>query len=183
MLYRHGTTSKYGIYVNMTDVIAHRDIDDTEAMALIELLFFCYRDFVADADEVLESLGFGRAHHRVLHFVGRDPGMTVAQLLEILNITKQSLSRVLRDLVDKGYIRQDEGKEDRRQRLLYLTDQGDALWANLIAPQITRFQNANRALQPGERPKYHELLYELINPDNRESIRSWIEKVSILGAK
>src|SRR5215467_12885812 len=71
---------------------------------IIELLFFAYRDFVGDPDEVLLKLGFGRAHHRVLHFVNRNPGMKVAELLEILNITKQSLGRVLKQLVDQGYV-------------------------------------------------------------------------------
>src|SRR5262249_22242521 len=86
---------------------------------IIELLFFAYRDFVGDPDEVLLKLGFGRAHHRVLHFVNRNPGMKVADLLEILNITKQSLGRVLKQLVDQGYVVQKEGAQDRRQRLLY----------------------------------------------------------------
>ena len=76
---------------------------------IIELLFFAYRDFVGDPDEVLLKLGFGRAHHRVLHFVNRNPGMKVADLLEILNITKQSLGRVLKQLVDEGYVLQKEG--------------------------------------------------------------------------
>ncbi|HET8545523.1 MAG TPA: MarR family transcriptional regulator, partial [Pseudolabrys sp.] len=91
---------------------------------IIELLFFAYRDFVGDPDEVLLKLGFGRAHHRVLHFVNRNPGMKVADLLEILNITKQSLGRVLKQLVDQGYVLQKEGDQDRRQRLLYVTPKG-----------------------------------------------------------
>src|ERR1700739_4709541 len=94
---------------------------------LIELLFFAYRDFVGDPDEVLVKLGFGRAHHRVLHFVNRNPGMKVAELLEILNITKQSLGRVLKQLVDQGYVVQKEGAQDRRQRLLYVTPKGEQL--------------------------------------------------------
>ncbi|MGB8083134.1 MAG: helix-turn-helix domain-containing protein, partial [Pseudolabrys sp.] len=84
---------------------------------IIELLFFAYRDFVGDPDEVLLKLGFGRAHHRVLHFVNRNPSIKVADLLEILNITKQSLGRVLKQLIDQGYVSQKEGAEDRRQRL------------------------------------------------------------------
>ena len=76
---------------------------------IIELLFFAYRDFVGDADDVLAKLGFGRAHHRVLHFVNRNPGMKVADLLEVLKITKQSLGRVLKQLVDQGYVVQKEG--------------------------------------------------------------------------
>src|ERR1700732_1720124 len=89
---------------------------------IIELLFFAYRDFVGDPDEVLSKLAFGRAHHRVLHFVNRNPGMKVADLLDILNITKQSLGRVLKQLVDQGFVQQKEGAQDRRQRLLYVTD-------------------------------------------------------------
>src|SRR5215472_18470280 len=94
---------------------------------LIELFFFAYRDFVGDPDEVLERLGFGRAHHRVLHFVNRNPGIKVADLLEILNITKQSLGRVLKQLIDQGYISQKEGAEDRRQGLLFATGKGETL--------------------------------------------------------
>jgi DNA-binding MarR family transcriptional regulator len=164
----------------MADINLQRNMSDTEAMALVELLFFAYRDFVSDADGVLESLGFGRAHHRVLHFVGRDPGLTVAQLLEILKITKQSLSRVLKDLIDQGYIYQKEGTEDRRQRLLYLSPEGSSLWQKLMAPQLSRFRNACKT-SASERPHYLELLYELINPENRGEIRSWIERVSIYG--
>ena len=111
-------------------------------MALIELLFFAYRDFVSDPDTVLEQLGFGRAHHRVVHFVGRDPGMTVAQLLDILRITKQSLGRVLKELIDKGYVFQKEGETDRRQRLLYLTAAGEELRQRLMAPQMSRIRRA-----------------------------------------
>ena len=83
---------------------------------IIVLLFFAYRDFVGDPDEVLGPLDFGRAHHRVLHFVNRNPGMKVADLLDILNITKQSLGRVLKQLVDQGYVVQKEGAQDRRHR-------------------------------------------------------------------
>ena len=99
---------------------------------IIELLFFAYRDFVGDPDEVLGKLGFGRAHHRVLHFVNRNPGMKVADLLDILNITKQSLGRVLKQLVDQGYVLQKEGAQDRRQRLLYVTAKGEALALKLL---------------------------------------------------
>jgi DNA-binding MarR family transcriptional regulator len=93
---------------------------------LIELLFFAYRDFVSDPDHVLEKFGFGRAHHRVLHFVNRNPGMKVADLLDTLRITKQSLGRVLKQLVDEGYVLQKEGPDDRRHRLLYVTPKGRA---------------------------------------------------------
>jgi DNA-binding MarR family transcriptional regulator len=88
---------------------------------IIELLFFAYRDFVGDADHELEAFGFGRAHHRVLHFVYRYPGLKVADLLDVLRITKQSLGRVLKQLLDEDYIVQKAGNNDRRQRLLFAT--------------------------------------------------------------
>src|SRR5271170_6305755 len=116
---------------------------------LIELLFFAYRDFVADPDEVLVKLGFGRAHHRVLHFVNRNPGMKVAELLDILKITKQSLGRVLKQLIDEGYVVQKEGANDRRQRLLYTTPAGAALAMKLAGLQTTRIARALGELGPG----------------------------------
>jgi len=111
----------------------------------IELLFFAYRDFTAEPDAILEQFGFGRAHHRVIYFVGRDPGMTVGELLTILRITKQSLSRVLGQLVEQGFIVQKTGPRDRRQRLLYLTDKGADLERQLSAEQRARIARAYRA--------------------------------------
>src|SRR4249919_664536 len=105
---------------------------------VIELLFFAYRDFVGDPDDVLAKFGFGRAHHRVLHFVNRNPGMKVAALLDILRITKQSLGRVLKQLIDQGYVEQKEGERDRRQRLLYVTPKGAELALRLAHLQTTR---------------------------------------------
>ncbi|HEY3911624.1 MAG TPA: MarR family transcriptional regulator [Stellaceae bacterium] len=110
----------------------------------IELLFFAYRDFTAEPDAVLARYGFGRAHHRVIHFVGRHPQMTVSELLGILRITKQSLSRVLGELVEQGFIDQRPGSNDRRQRLLTLTPQGRALEREVSAPQRARVANAYR---------------------------------------
>ncbi len=159
----------------MTDVNLDHDLLEQEAVALVELLFFAYRDFVADPDHVLEGLGFGRAHHRVLHFVGRDPGMTVASLLEILQITKQSLARVLKELIDKGYVFQKEGEQDRRQRLLHLTAAGEALRQKLMAPQIARFRRATREIQGGSKLDLRSLLFHLINPENQRAAKQWIE--------
>src|SRR3974390_2085729 len=116
---------------------------------IIELLFFAYRDFVGDADHELEAFGFGRAHHRVLHFVYRYPGLRVADLLDVLKITKQSLGRVLKQLVDKGYIVQRAGSVDRRERLLYPTASGRALAKRLAAPQLVRLAEALKAAGPG----------------------------------
>ena len=109
---------------------------------LIELLFFAYRDFVSDPDHVLEKFGFGRAHHRVLHFVNRNPGMKVADLLDILRITKQSLGRVLKQLVDEGYVVQKEGPDDRRHRLLFVTPKGEQLAMKLAGLQTERITRA-----------------------------------------
>jgi DNA-binding MarR family transcriptional regulator len=108
----------------------------------IELLFFAYRDFTARADAFLAGQHFGRAHHRVIYFVGRHPGLTVSQLLEILAITKQSLSRVLSQLVREGYVLQKPGTSDRRQRLLHLTDKGRALERDLTSEQRVRIAAA-----------------------------------------
>src|SRR5437899_12817544 len=109
---------------------------------VIELLFFAYRDFIGDPDDVLAKFGFGRAHHRVLHFVNRNPGMKVAELLDVLKITKQSLGRVLKQLVDEGYIAQKEGANDRRQRLLYVTSKGEGLAMRLAGLQPGRIATA-----------------------------------------
>lgn len=123
------------------------DRQDGTVLEMVELLFFAYRDFVSDPDEILQNYNFGRAHHRVLHFVNRYPGLRVAGLLEILKITKQSLARVLKQLVEEGFIRQEEGKYDRRERKLYLTPRGEDLFTQLSAPQIARFENAFAAIQ------------------------------------
>ncbi|MFI4997397.1 MAG: MarR family winged helix-turn-helix transcriptional regulator [Hyphomicrobiales bacterium] len=109
---------------------------------LIELLFFAYRDFVGEADLVLEAYGFGRAHHRVLHFVDRLPGLTIAELLDILRITKQSLNRVLRDLLAAGFIEQRAGVSDRRRRLLVTTRRGETLARELARVQSARIAQA-----------------------------------------
>jgi DNA-binding MarR family transcriptional regulator len=109
-----------------------------------DLMFFAYRDFTNAADVVLEELGFGRAHHRVLHFVGRSPGITVSDLLGILRITKQSLSRVLSVLLEQGYVAQTPGRADRRQRLLTLTPAGQALERRCYERQRERLMVAYR---------------------------------------
>ena len=108
----------------------------------IELLFYAYRDFTSEADSILSEIGLGRAHHRVLYFVGKYSGMTVSDLLSILRITKQSLSRVLSNLIADGYVRQQIGDTDKRQRLLFLTSKGAALEARLTDIQCKRFANA-----------------------------------------
>lgn len=165
-------------YVNMTDIISAPLSGEDVEIELIELLFFAYRDFVSDPDEVLTGLGFGRAHHRVLHFIGRDPGMTVAQLLDILRITKQSLGRVLKQLIDKGYVYQKEGETDRRQRLLHLTDRGEALRQKLMDPQRRRIRRALSECDPEAHGTYRRVLSGLINPENREAVAAWLRRTS-----
>jgi DNA-binding MarR family transcriptional regulator len=137
---------------------------------IIELLFFAYRDFVGDPDEVLSKLGFGRAHHRVLHFVNRNPGMKVADLLDILNITKQSLGRVLKQMVDQGFVQQKEGAQDRRQRLLYVTPKGETLALKLASLQTARITRAFGELGPGAHDAARRFLTAMIDTDNREGV-------------
>jgi DNA-binding MarR family transcriptional regulator len=124
------------------------DVGDAEMRLAQDLLFFAYRGFTNVADEVLEELELGRAHHRALHFIGRNPGITVSGLLAILRITKQSLARVLNALVDEGYVGQAPGFEDRRLRLLTLTDKGQALERRLFEAQRDRVAQAYRAAGP-----------------------------------
>jgi DNA-binding MarR family transcriptional regulator len=137
---------------------------------VIELLFFAYRDFVGDADEVLRAFGFGRAHHRVMHFVTRYPGLKVADLLDVLRITKQSLGRVLKQLIDQGYVVQKEGANDRRQRLLYVTGKGEMLAMKLAGLQSARIARALAELGPGAHDAARRLLAAMIDDDNREGI-------------
>jgi DNA-binding MarR family transcriptional regulator len=137
---------------------------------LIELLFFAYRDFVGDPDEVLAQLGFGRAHHRVLHFVNRNPGMKVADLLDVLKITKQSLGRVLKQLIDEGYILQREGANDRRQRLLYVTASGEALAMQLAGLQTARIAGVLAELGPGAHEAARRFLAGMIDAPDRERV-------------
>ena len=143
---------------------------------VIELLFFAYRDFVTEPDDVLAKFGFGRAHHRVLHFVNRNPGMKVAELLDILKITKQSLGRVLKQLVDQGYVMQKEGANDRRQRLLYVTGKGEALAMKLAGLQTARISSALAALGPNARETARRFLVAMIDADNRDGVLRFIAR-------
>lgn len=141
---------------------------------IIELLFFAYRDFTSDPDQILADYGFGRAHHRILHFVNRRPGMTVAELLEVLKITKQSLARVLKQLIDAGHIVQRQGSRDRRQRRLYPTEDGRALALALAAPQSRRIARALEDAAPAERDAVERFLKQMVDPE----LRAQIERAS-----
>ncbi|HEY6603425.1 MAG TPA: MarR family transcriptional regulator [Xanthobacteraceae bacterium] len=143
---------------------------------VIELLFFAYRDFIGDPDDVLSKLGFGRAHHRVLHFVNRNPGMKVAELLDILKITKQSLGRVLKQLIDQGYVVQKEGANDRRQRLLYVTAKGESLAMKLAGLQTARIAAALSELGPNAHEAACRFLTAMINADHRDAVLRFIAR-------
>lgn len=143
---------------------------------LIELLFFAYRDFVGDADDALAKFGFGRAHHRVLHFVTRHPGIKVADLLDILNITKQSLGRVLKQLIDQGYVQQKEGESDRRQRLLYATPKGEALAMKLADLQTERIARALADIGPGAHEDARSFLIAMIDSRERDHVLQLITR-------
>jgi DNA-binding MarR family transcriptional regulator len=134
---------------------------------LIELIFFAYRDFVSEADLVLGTYGFGRAHHRVLHFVDRLPGLTIAELLDILRITKQSLNRVLRDLVEGGFIEQRAGVSDRRRRLLVTTRRGQTLARELARVQGDRVSQALAGAGLDARETVQRFLSGMVSRDDR----------------
>jgi DNA-binding MarR family transcriptional regulator len=137
---------------------------------IIELLFFAYRDFVGDADNELEAFGFGRAHHRVMHFVHRYPGLKVADLLDVLRITKQSLGRVLKQLLDEGYIVQKTGNNDRRQRLLYATPKGEALVAKLATLQTKRINHALEDIGPSGAETVRRFLRAMIDREDPDKV-------------
>ncbi len=173
-------------YVNMADVNPSASAPDTDSLMraahasapaqgelrwdIIELLFFAYRDFVGDADDELEVFGFGRAHHRVMHFVHRYPGLTVADLLDVLRITKQSLGRVLKQLLDEEYIVQKTGNSDRRQRLLFATAKGEALVGKLASLQTDRITRALRDVPPEGIDAIRHFLRAMIDRDDPDKV-------------
>jgi DNA-binding MarR family transcriptional regulator len=148
--------------------------ETTPMFDLIELFYFAYRDFVGDADRLLEAYGFGRAHHRVLHFVSRQPGLTIAALLDILRITKQSLNRVLRELIAQGFIEARAGASDRRHRQLYATAEGGALARDLALAQTRRFSAAMERLGPRGKEQSVAFLLAMIEPAERERVVEWM---------
>jgi DNA-binding MarR family transcriptional regulator len=181
------SVAKLAKYVNMADLnlsLLNRAANaehaprDEPIWDVIELLFFAYRDFTGDADEVLAKLGFGRAHHRVLHFVNRQPGLKVAELLDILRITKQSLGRVLRQLIEQGYVLQKEGASDRRQRLLYVTPRGEALAMKLASMQTARIARALADLGPNAHATACRFLAAMVNPDHHDYVLRFIAQAN-----
>jgi len=154
-------------------------VSETALIELIELLFFAYRDFTGDPDAILAEFQFGRAHHRILHFVDRHPGLRVADLLDILKITKQSLARVLRQLVASGYVEQRLGEADRRERRLYTTVAGRDLARRLLAPQLERMRNALRNTRGDSGPQVVEaFLFAMIEPAGRRSVQALLDETN-----
>jgi DNA-binding MarR family transcriptional regulator len=141
----------------------------------VELFYFAYRDFTCDPDIILEQYGFGRAHHRVLHFVYRNPGLNVAELLDILKITKQSLARVLKQLVDEGFIIQRAGDEDRRERRLYVSAKGARLTDKLTQIQVKRFEQALSTAGPGAGALARKFLFAMIAEKDRQHVETLIK--------
>jgi DNA-binding MarR family transcriptional regulator len=150
------------------DAVADAELDRLTSVA--ELIFFSYRDFTGESDAVLNAYGFGRAHHRVLHFVMWRPGLRVADLLEILKITKQSLARVLKQLVDRGFVLAEAGAADRRERRLYPTAAGSALARQLRTLQTQRIANALAELEPAGQAAALRFLLALTAAEARPAI-------------
>ncbi len=157
------------INVNNTDI--NSPLDPDTPLDMMGLLFFAYRDFVSDADALLAGQQFGRAHHRVMYFVNIRPGMSVATLLSILKITKQSLARVLRQLIDEGYIEQHPGKSDKRQRLLYATPKGHEFFAVLSKSQTRRINAALAKLPQDARANVRDFLVHMINDKDHQTLK------------
>ena len=153
--------------VNIADINSAPSNGDALPLDIMGLFFFAYRDFTGDADALLERQGFGRAHHRVLYFVNLRPGMPVADLLDILKITKQSLARVLRQLIDNGYVEQKTGHSDRRQRLLFATDKGRQFFGTLSSSQASRIDAAIASLPPESRRIVTRFLAGMVEQGDR----------------
>ncbi len=137
----------------------------------IEMLFYAYRDFTAEPDTILAKYGFGRAHHRAIYFIGRNPGITVTELLDILKITKQSLSRVLGTLVERKFVDQRADPADRRRKQLSLTEKGRALETELSNAQMSRFAQAYREAGAEAVEGFRRVLIGIVNPDDRPRVR------------
>jgi DNA-binding MarR family transcriptional regulator len=144
------------------DASAHRQA--------IELLFFAYRDFTHDADEMLARYGFGRAHHRVIYFVGRHPGIRVGELLAILKISKQALAPVLSQLIAEGFVVQRRDVADGRRRCLHLSAEAAALERSLTARQGERVAAAVAEAGPDAAVGFARVLRALVNPEDRHRV-------------
>ena len=153
-------------------------LNEVEIRKIIELLFFSYRDFTEGPDKILEKINFGRAHHRVIYFVGKQKNLTIKELLSILKITKQSLSRVLNQLVKEKYIILSVG-DDKRTKKLILSKKGQELEKNLSEIQIKRIRKVLLNFNEIDINGFKKILYEMVNDTNKkkfDEINSWYEK-------
>jgi len=147
-------------------------LTDEQLRKGIEAMFFAYRGFTADPDRILEGMDYGRAHHRAIHFIHRSPGTTVSNLLSILGVTKQSLNRVLRSLIDDGLVEARVGKSDKRERNLYLTGKGQDLERQLSDAQRARMRAAYRAAGPAAVQGFRTVLEAMMDPEMRRQYQS-----------
>ncbi|WP_375279641.1 MarR family winged helix-turn-helix transcriptional regulator [Pseudooctadecabacter sp.] len=141
-------------------------LTDEQLRKGIEAMFFAYRGFTADPDRILADMAYGRAHHRAIHFINRSPGTTVNNLLAILGVTKQSLNRVLRALVEDGLVRSEVGQRDKRERHLFLTDAGVALERTLSDAQRDRMRAAYRAAGPEAVAGFRQVLEAMMDEES-----------------
>jgi DNA-binding MarR family transcriptional regulator len=142
-------------------------LTDDQLRKGIEAMFFAYRGFTADPDRILDQYGYGRAHHRAVHFINRSPGTNVNNLLAILGVTKQSLNRVLRTLIEDGLVESRIGTKDKRERHLYLTDKGQSLERELSDAQRARMRDAYRKAGPDAVTGFRQVLEAMMDPDMR----------------
>lgn len=147
-------------------------LTDEQLRRGIEAMFFAYRAFTADPDLILGDMDYGRAHHRTLHFINRDPGLTVTALLDVLGVTKQSLNRVLRTLIDDKLVESRVGRRDRRERQLFLTEQGSALERRLSETQRARMRAAYRAAGPQAVAGFRQVLEAMMDRDTLRQYKS-----------
>jgi len=150
-------------------------LTDDQLRRGIEAMFFAYRGFTADPDRILSDMAYGRAHHRAVHFINRSPGTTVNNLLDILGVTKQSLNRVLRALIEDGLVESRVGKQDRRERHLYLTDAGQALEKELSEAQRVRMRAAYREAGPEAVAGFRQVLEQIMDPKMRAYFQTFRE--------
>ena len=146
-------------------------LTDEQLRKGIEAMFFAYRGFTADPDRILDKHGYGRAHHRAIHFINREPGLTVTTLLSVLGVTKQSLNRVLRTLIDDGLVESRVGRKDKRARHLHLTATGEALERELSGAQRERMRGAYRTAGPQAVAGFRQVLEAMMDPEMRRHYR------------
>lgn len=151
-------------------------LTDEQLRKGVEAMFFAYRGFTADPDRILEQHNYGRAHHRALHFIQRQPGLTVTALISVLGVTKQSLNRVLRTLVEDGLVEARVGRKDKRERHLHLTPSGVALERELSDVQRARMRAAYRATGPQAVAGFRQVLEAMMEPEMRRLFQTMREE-------